>query len=112
MKASIVMLFMIISVCCCLLSGNKKNKIDSIQKEIEIEKKKIEILNQKLRICDNRSSFFELKVKSDPVFKAMVYGYPVPRLTSYMGDKGESKNNDSKYKVWEQCPPGCIAGVY
>ena len=54
----------------------------------------------------------KIKNTSDPVFKTMVYGFPVPRFTSYMGDKGETRNSDKKYKVWELCPPGCISGVY
>jgi len=42
----------------------------------------------------------------------MVYGFPVPRFTSFMGDRGEAKSADSKYKVWTLCPPGCVSGVY
>ena len=64
-----------------------------------------------MKACDRKSSFIETKASSDPVFKAMVYGFPVPRFTSFMGDKGE-KNYDKKYKAWELCPPGCVSGVY
>ena len=49
------------------------------------------------------SSFLELK--SDPLFKAMKLGFPVPRQTSFIG-----KPDSTTHSQLEYCPPGCVVG--
>lgn len=67
-------------------------------------------------ISSNRPmSFIELEVqnnsgnklrsRSDPLFRSMSYGFPLPRKVSFTASK-----SDEKYQTLNMCPTGCIVG--
>ena len=80
-----------------------KKRTKDLQKKLKEERKKynelfleIQSINFILLDCKldkkHYSSFLEMK--SDPVFKTMTFGFPIPRSTSYTGMGGlDSKNN-------------------
>ena len=72
-----------------------KNKIRKLKKELRNQKKKTNVLLleiKQLKLGEQKYSSF-LEMRSDPVFKTMTFGFPIPRSTSYTGLAGAVSNN-------------------
>ena len=71
-----------------------KNKARRLKIKLRNQRKKSKLLLLKLQQIQNGddkySSFLEMK--SDPVFKTMTFGFPIPRSTSYTGLAGAASN--------------------
>jgi len=72
------------------------------------ERRRSEILLLEINKCKNNHDSSFLEMRSDPVFKTMTFGFPIPRSTSYTGIAGAANNN--KFKKLQMCPAGCIVG--
>ena len=111
----IILLCIIIQILSNITSLNKRqSKYSRLKKKYKkLKRRNIRLINKnkelvsKIKALQNKedneytSSFLE--TSSDPLFKTMSNGFPLPRQTSYVGIQ-----DGSKYQRLNYCPPGCI----
>lgn len=109
----IILLCILICVLSNVTSSKKrKSKCSRLQKKYKkIKRRNKRLINKnkellsKIKELYNKEEFTSsfLETSSDPLFKTMSRGFPLPRQTSYVGIQ-----DGSKYQRLNYCPPGCI----